>query len=593
MKNPPRHIPTAFRFSTWAPVLCALAVLSALSVLFGASATASDSENETATRARQLVEIHCIRCHDAPDPHDLSKDVWPKRLAEMGMYLGFKGDEFPDIVSVSGEVETPFVQLHVVDAVGADGSKFNLSAYERYLIASPVISLEDWISIRDYFVENSLTLDEMVLPVPDHPVIKGFEAKVPNLDVEPNGLIISTRVDEAKDILYVGRGNGRQMFAMKEGVQEDLLALDLKSGKRLARKELTSDPSHIELTDVGIRFANHGEFPPERGNGQSFITDLVGFASGDKTEHMLVYGRHRIINLHTLDMNGDGLDDIVTNSFGDGINNDFGGGLTILWQLPGYASIWPNAPAKIPAGALEGALRDEVLLDHVGGISSSVADLDNDGDPDIALLLAQGHQQVIVYWNSGGGKFQKQILERYSPAFGGNTIYAKDVDADGNIDLIFLNGDNVTNNFVGGQINKPKPYHGVRVLRNQGGQTFDQAYFYPMHGATRAAIEDFDGDGDQDIAAISMYPDWRWDMPESFVYLENTGDFQFRPASIARENFGIWLSVEAADVNNDDKPDIVLGLGDWPKFVPDDWMKRDIMKGRPEAPSILFLLNQN
>jgi len=585
MKNSPPHFSAAFRFSNWAPMLCAL------SVLFGAFASAAAEAAEN--RGKQLVEIHCIRCHDVPDPHDLSKDVWPKRLADMGMYFGFKGDELPDIASVGERMETPFTQLLIKPAVGTDGSEFNIAAYERYVITSPVLSLEDWIAIRDYFVENALTLDEMVLPVPDYPVIEGFEAKVPNLDIEPNGLIISTRVDEANDILYVGRGNGRQMFAFKEGVKEDVIAVDLNSGKRLARRELNSDPTEIQLTATGIRFAAHGEFPPERGNGQSYITDLVGFASGDKTEHMLLFGRHRIINVHTQDMNGDGLEDIVTNMFGDGVNNDFGGGLTILWQLPGFASIWPNAPAAIPAGPLEGALREEVLLDQVGAISSAVADLDNDGDPDIALLLAQGHQQVVVYWNSGNGKFQKQILERHSPAFGGNTIYAEDVDADGNTDLIYLNGDNVTNNFVGGQINKPKPYHGVRILRNKGGRSFDQAYFYPMHGAIRAAFADFDGDKDLDIAAIAMYPDWRWDMPESFVYLENTGNFQFRPASIARENFGIWLSVEAADVNNDNRPDIVLGLGDWPKFVPDDWMQRDIMKGRSEAPSILFLINQH
>jgi hypothetical protein len=131
------------------------------------------------------------------------------------------------------------------------------------------------------------------------------------------------------------------------------------------------------------------------------------------------------------------------------------------------------------------------------------------------------------------------------------------------------------------------------VFRNKGGQSFEQSYFYPMHGAVRAAVDDFDGDGDRDIAAIAMYPDWRWEVPETFVYLENTGSFQFLPAAMARENFGIWLSVESADVNNDDKPDIVLGLGDWPKFVPDDWMTRDIMKGRPEAPTIVFLLNRN
>ena len=136
-------------------------------------------------------------------------------------------------------------------------------------------------------------------------------------------------------------------------------------------------------------------------------------------------------------------------------------------------------------------------------------------------------------------------------------------------------------------------FHGINVLKNNGNGSFDEGYFYAMHGATRGAVADFDGDGDPDIAALSMYPDWRWEVPETFVYLENLGGFQFRPASLKRENFGIWLSIEAADVNGDDRPDIVLGLGDWPRFVPDDWRTRDVMKGRgDEVPSIMFLLNE-
>lgn len=543
------------------------------------------------SRAKQLVQSHCTRCHDAPDPSDLPKSVWPIRLTDMGMYLGFNGDELPDVVSVEINTESPFTQFLNKKGVGIDGSQFDLGAYKRYVISEPIISVEDWVSIRDYFVENAPTLDQMVLPLPENPTLKGFRVQEPNLEIEPNGLIMSTRVDETNNVMYVGRAIGRQMHVLKEGT-EDLLVVDLKTGKRLARKELATGPTMIELSDSGIRFAGHGEFPPERGNGQSFISDLVGFSSAETTEHMLVYGKHRIIQLHTLDMNGDGLDDIVANMFGDGINTDFGGGLTVFWQQPEYASTWPNAPAQIPSGALEGALREEQLLNQVGVISSTVADLDNDGDSDIAVLAAQGHQQVIVYWNSGTGSFQKQILQRHSPAFGGNTIYANDVDGDGKVDLVYLNGDNVYANFVGGPVNKPKPYHGVRVLKNLGGQSFETAYFYPMHGALRAAVEDFDGDGDQDIATISLYPDWRWDVPETFVYLENLGNFQFRPASLDTEHFAIWLSIEAADVNDDGRPDIVLGLGDWPVFVPEDWKTRDIVKRHGgEVPSIMYLLN--
>jgi hypothetical protein len=113
----------------------------------------------------------------------------------------------------------------------------------------------------------------------------------------------------------------------------------------------------------------------------------------------------------------------------------------------------------------------------------------------------------------------------------------------------------------------------------------------------RAVIEDFDADGDQDAAVIAMWADWKFEEPETFVYLENLGEnqgsLQFSPESMPTENFGVWVSIDAADVNADKKPDIILGLGHWPELVPADWTTRPVMKGRSgEAPSVTFLINK-
>ena len=64
-------------------------------------------------------------------------------------------------------------------------------------------------------------------------------------------------------------------------------------------------------------------------------------------------------------------------------------------------------------------------------------------------------------------------------------------------------------------------------------------------------------------------------------------------ALLPSEFFGVWISVEA-NLNADDKPDIVLGLANWPRFVPSDWTTRPIMEGRNgEAATITFLLNDH
>ena len=116
------------------------------------------------------------------------------------------------------------------------------------------------------------------------------------------------------------------------------------------------------------------------------------------------------------------------------------------------------------------------------------------------------------------------------------------MDSDGHTDIVVLNGDFSTRLPIEGYT-PPKPYHGLRILRNNGDMTFTESYFYPMHGAMKSAIADYDGDGDQDIAMISAYLRWEWDVPEAFVYLENQGGFEFAPASLPRENFGGMGSV--------------------------------------------------
>ncbi|MDP2325042.1 MAG: VCBS repeat-containing protein, partial [Gammaproteobacteria bacterium] len=97
-----------------------------------------------------------------------------------------------------------------------------------------------------------------------------------------------------------------------------------------------------------------------------------------------------------------------------------------------------------------------------------------------------------------------------------------------------------------------------------------------------------------DIAVIALFPQWSEAEPETFVYLENKGNFQFAPQSIASEFFGVWCSIEAADVNGDQKIDIVLGLGNFPELVPPDWItSHKAMQGRNgKAESVLFLLNK-
>lgn len=539
----------------------------------------------------ELADIHCVRCHLAPNPTDLAKEEWPRVLAAMGLYLGYQGDELPDFASVQ-EREARADYLITKTLLDAHGNEHSISAYRAFVVSQPLISDSDWLVMRNYFVEHAAPMADMFLPAPEHPLLEGFTPEIPTLDLEPNGLVITTLVDEAKQRLYVGRSSGLPADVEREQ-PEDLVALDLRTGRRVGYAELEFHPVDMEVTATGIRVSVHGETPVVPGNGQGYIADWRGFGTQESRRRMLVKGLHWVTQHHTHDLNGDGLDDIVATMFGDGNLVTGGGRFSVYWQTPEYAELWQDAPAEIPHGPLEGALRETVLMERAGMIGSAIADFNHDGRPDVALLTAQGLQQIVLFINEGNGAFTQTIVKQHTPSFGGNSLYAADMDGDAWTDIVVINGD------FGSQppeegFTPPKPHHGLRIYRNNGDLTFTERYFYPMHGAIKSAITDYDGDGDQDIALIAHYPRWEWDEPETFVYLENQGDLAFAPSSLPREYFGIWVSVEAADVNADDKLDIVLGLSNWPGFVPSDWTTREIMEGRNgEAATITFLLNEH
>ena len=571
---------------------------SGLLALAAGSALADGSAPGEELSAQQLIDRHCTSCHLAPEPRDLSREYWSFALHYMGNYVGMKGDEFEDMtvspVPPEWEPEPDYTKRYFLH--DSKGYMRDLYPFKPYIPAESMMSKEDFLKIRAYYLENSLPWPEMEIKRPKAPLAPGFKPVTPNLDLEPNALVLATLVDEERRRIYVGRsviddwigGGGR-----KEGFDrwDDIVAFDIDSGKRIGYTTLETDPIHMSLTETGVRVLTHGRFPMSK-VGLAALTDWE-FEGDTPRAHMLVNGKQRFVKHHVVDMNGDGLDDIVANAFGDGVFGDAQAELTIFWQTPEYQKAWQEAPAEIAPGVLPGALRETIISDQSGMISSAIGDLDNDGKPDIAALVAQGRQELLVFTNNGDETFTRHLIEENRPSFGGNSLELGDFDGDGNIDIVVLNGDNVAGNHIGNIVPAPRPQHSVRVFKNHGGLKFTREFHYPMHGAARGVVHDWDADGDPDIAVVSLFPQWNAAEPESFVYLENKGSFNFEPFSFASEFFGVWVSVEAADVNADGKTDIVLGLGDFPELVPANWRsEHPIMQGRGgNAASVIYLIN--
>lgn len=236
---------------------------------------------------------------------------------------------------------------------------------------------------------------------------------------------------------------------------------------------------------------------------------------------------HKPADYAFMDINNDGTEDIIVCNFGFETGN-------LAWY--------------------DGKTTKETVIKEMPGARNLVLrDMDNDGKTDIVVLYAQGLEGISIFYNKGRGRFNEKVVLKFSPVYGSSWFEMADFNNDGLPDILYVNGDNADYSST------LKNYHGVRIFENKGGDHFQQAWFYPLYGATKALAADFDNDGDLDIAAIAYY---RKEAKEGFVYFENKGQYHFLPSSFKEVASGQWMALELGDVNADGRTDIILGAHD-------------------------------
>jgi regulation of enolase protein 1 (concanavalin A-like superfamily) len=179
--------------------------------------------------------------------------------------------------------------------------------------------------------------------------------------------------------------------------------------------------------------------------------------------------------------------------------------------FPGNGDLTFGTPARFALGD-GGVSADclEFVLDAQSCGGGIAGDFDNDGDSDFAVTNAGTAVQVFV--NAGGLVFSSSSV---AVAFETTDVVARDLNADGDLDLIVTTTDHDIFTRTPGA---------VYVLRGGSGATFQPPVRYEVPpGAFQVVVGDFTHDGRFDIATANR----------SFLHWPNCGPFRQSSDSVS------------------------------------------------------------
>ena len=395
---------------------------------------------------------------------------------------------------------------------------YQVSMFDAYTLRTSgvypqdtLITDEDWQRIVDYYLQEAP--QEIIPPVSKPPTnweLPHFQLhEISDLPALP--LVTLVEYDSVSGHIYWGNREG------------DVMIMD-KRGKIQRQLQMNFGVADLLIENDREYFLCMGTL----GSSEQPVGTLYDYSRGYQGTTILSE-LHRPVHLASADLDRDGLRDLVISQFSDQTGR-------FSWfqaQDSGYV--------------------ERVIKQVPGTLKTEIRDFNDDGRLDIMALMGQGDEGISIFFQQRSGRFKEQRILRFPPVYGSSSFQLTDFNGDGLQDILYTAGDNADYS------NSLKRYHGVRIFLNEGQQQYREAYFYPMYGAMKAQAADFDGDGDQDICAVSFYPDYQSEQPQGFVYLLNHGDLNFAPYSFVESIDGRWSTMDIADYDKDGDQDILLG----------------------------------
>ena len=473
-----------------------------------------------------LAKKYCQGCHSFPEPSLLDVNSWETGvLPHMGPRLGILNFNF---------VQYPSIHM-------------NRDVPQEYYPAKPLLTPEEWQDLMNFYIATAP--DSMPPQHRPFPIINDlsiFEiSSPPKTGSNPTTCFLHVDTSRLPHSILQGDISGKSLVRFDQSLEPvdsihwtgPVIDIDFNKGSFIITNIGQLNPNNAKLGKLGTVILNE--------NGKMMLDTTININS-----------LQRPVQSIRFDLNGDGLPDELICEFGN-----------LTGALSWYENMNNNHYNR------------HVLRPVPGAIKAYVMDYNQDGLPDLFVLFAQGEEGIFLFTNRGHGQFDEKEILRFPPVYGSSYFEMDDFNQDGYPDILYTCGDNADFSKV------LKPYHGVNIYLNDKHWNFTQKYFFPIDGCYKAMARDFDGDGDLDLAVISFFPDFSKQPEEGFVYLENTGDFIFKPHSIAAAQHGRWLTMDVGDLDGDGKPDIVLGnFSVNPEFIKSTIPLKT-------APSFLYLKN--
>lgn len=296
-------------------------------------------------------------------------------------------------------------------------------------------------------------------------------------------------------------------------------------------------PTHLAASDIDrdgdldILVASMGNiFPTNDPIGAVIVLENDGHQHF--TNQYVAEGIPRVTDVEPGDFDGDGDTDFAVGQFGYETGK-------VSW-MENIGDGW--------------IFRNHALLNLSGTIHTPVADIDQDGDLDIVALVSQEWEEIHVFENDGKGAFAStMVYGSTNEDFGSSGISLADLDGDGDLDLLYTNGDSFDYLPPG-----PRPWHGLQWLENRGRLRFDYHRIDDFSGAASAQAADVDKDGDLDIVVSSSLGQDEHSAGAVMVWFENDGAMSFTRRDISRDPSHLVV-IARGDMDGDGWTDFVSG----------------------------------